>query len=81
MTAHLRASVYGERNQTPPPSMDCVDLCDEAAAIKPVSFLNLLREYDSQARDNFAKEAVVFTIIIALGMLWPIVHILRALPH
>jgi len=78
MNAHLRASAYSETARSSQPTANHLD----GAAAMPMrsrSFRNLLRDYDNQARDNFAKEAVFFTVIVSFGLLWPIVHIVRTL--
>jgi hypothetical protein len=41
--------------------------------------LNLRRQYDVQARDNFAKEAVLFCLILVFAVAWPAILSLRAL--
>lgn len=66
MKAHLRASAIEPRN---------------SARNTPGSFLVLGREYESQARANFAKEAVLFAIITVVGLVWPILQTLRTLAH
>jgi len=78
MRAYLRASAYPEKGRSSRPATNHLD---GAAAVtkRSGSFLNLLREYDNQARDNFAKEAVVFTIIIIAGLVWPVVQSVQAL--
>jgi hypothetical protein len=81
MTAHLRASAYPERKQSPAADVDYLAGRGGSPTIRPLSFSNLLRDYDSQARNNFTKEAVLFAIIIVTGMLWPIVQTLRDLPR
>ena len=81
MTAHLRASAYRDRRQRAVASLDYLVDGAEAPIVRPLSFSNLLRDYDSQARSNFTKEAVLFAIIIVTGMLWPIVQTFRDLPR
>jgi len=80
MTAHLRASAYPERGWSPAADLDYI-IGREPAPLRPLSFSNLLRDYDSQARSNFTKEALLFAIIIVTGMLWPIVQTFRDLPR
>jgi hypothetical protein len=41
--------------------------------------LHLSRQYDAQAQDNFAKEAVLFCVIIVFALAWPAILSLRAL--
>ena len=73
MNAHLRASAYASRAATD------VDLSDGATATRSGSFVNLMRQYDKQARDNFSKEATLFAIITAIAVVWPVVHTLSAI--
>lgn len=79
MTAYLRASGYRHRKPIPAAPVDL--LARGEARSRPLSFSNLLRDYDNQARNNFTKEAVLFAIIIVSGMLWPIVQTFRGLPR
>jgi hypothetical protein len=81
MAAHLRASGHPDRKQTPAAPVDNFGDRSEARTIRPLSFSNLLRDYDSQARNNFTKEAVLFAIIVVTGMLWPLVQTFRDLPR
>lgn len=81
MTAHIRASAYPDRKQSPAADGNYLVGGGESPAIRPLSFSNLLRDYDSQARSNFTKEAVLFAIIVVTGMLWPIVQTFRDLPR
>ena len=37
------------------------------------SLLNLSREYDTQARDNFTREAMIFAVITIVAIAWPFV--------
>lgn len=41
------------------------------------SFLNLSREYDAQARDNFTKETMIFAVIIIVAVAWPFIQGMR----
>jgi hypothetical protein len=41
--------------------------------------LDLGRQYDVQARDNFAKEAILFCVIIVVAVAWPAILSLRVL--
>jgi hypothetical protein len=77
MNAHLRVSAYPERVST----AQGTDLNARAGAapIRRRSFLNLLREYDKQARDNFSKEAVPFLILTVMALAWPIFYTFRTL--
>ncbi len=71
MNAHLRASLYGVS------PMHRVHLGGGAAATRSGSLLNLMRQYDNQARGNFSREAAFFAIITGLAVVWPIAHALR----
>ncbi|MEP6809251.1 MAG: hypothetical protein ABI992_03340 [Chthoniobacterales bacterium] len=66
MNAHLRAGAYGGRATSQP-------MVSKSAR----SFLNLGREYDAQARDNFAKETVIFAVIIIAAVAWPFIQGMR----
>ena len=81
MTAHLRASAYRDRRQRPAAGVDYDIERAEAPSIRTLSFSSLLRDYDSQARNNFTKEALLFAIIVVIGMMWPIVQTFRGLPR
>lgn len=81
MTAHLRASAYRGRREAQAAGVDYAVDRAEALSTRPLSFSNLLRAYDSQARNNFTKEAVIFAIIVLTGMLWPMVQTFRGLPR
>lgn len=78
MTAHLRASAYGERKNGRRPNLG--DPRGDAPSGKARSFLNLGHEYDRQARSNFANDAFLFGIIIVFALVWPVVQSVRALP-
>ena len=79
MNAYLWASAYGaaqfENEAGPLPSLT-------ASAARPRdrirSFLNLGRQYDTQARNNFTNEAVLFVLIVALSI-WPLIHAVKAM--
>lgn len=70
MNAHLRASAYGVS------PTHRLDLDDGAAVTRSGSFLNLMRQYDNQERDNFSHEAALFAIITGIAVVWPIAHAL-----
>jgi len=79
MNAHLRASAYDEtkgRNESRPFSI--LTTGDAVARYRARSFLGLGRQYDTQARDNFVREAVLFALIATLAV-WPILHAVQAL--
>ena len=71
MNAHLRASAYAVS------PVHHVHVGGGTAAVKSGSLLNLMRQYDNQARGNFSREAVFFVIITGLAVVWPIAHALR----
>lgn len=77
MNAHLRASARSKAKR-PSTRTDYLDAHGGVATRKSGSFLNLMRQYDNQARDNFSKEAILFAIITAIGVVWPIVYTLSA---
>ncbi len=62
----LRAAAYGGRASSQP-----------MASKSARSFLNLSREYDAQARDNFTKETVIFAFIIIVAVAWPFIQGMR----
>jgi hypothetical protein len=62
MNAHLRAAAYGGKNAVSPNNNSAR------------SFLDLSREYDSQARSNFTREAIVFAVIAIVAIAWPFIH-------
>ena len=79
MNAHLRASAYKEENHSSGTTADYLDRGNGVATMRPRAFPRLLREYNSQARDNFVTDAILFTIIILAGLVWPAIHTVRAL--
>jgi hypothetical protein len=68
MNAHLRAAAYGGESQMQPTG-------NKSAR----SLLNLSREYDDQARDNFTKEAMIFALITIVAVAWPFIHGMQVL--
>ena len=76
MHAHLRASAYRDK-QHAARSANRLHSNNSAGAERTGLSFNLLREYENQVRDNFAKEAGLFAIIIAIGLVWPIAHVLN----
>jgi hypothetical protein len=79
MNAHLRASAYKDENRSSASTADYLDRGNGVVTIRPRAFPKLLREYNSQARDNFVTDAMLFTIIILAGLVWPAIHTVRAL--
>ena len=79
MNAHLRASAYSEENRRSASTGDYLHRGNGVATMRPRAFPKLLREYNSQARDNFVTDAMLFTIIILAGLVWPAIHTVRAL--
>ena len=77
MNAHLRAAAYREGGARSHSAYEADGA--QAGAPKIGSLPGLLRQYDRQARDNFAKEALLFGIITAIGFVWPVVHTMRVL--
>ncbi len=79
MNAHLRASAYTEEDRRSASRTDYLARGNGVPTIRPRTFPKLLREYNSQARDNFMTDAMLFTIIILAGLVWPAIHTVRAL--
>jgi hypothetical protein len=79
MNAHLRASAYKEENHSSGTTADYLERGNGVATMRPRAFPRLLREYNSQARDNFVTDAILFTIIVLAGLVWPAIHTVRAL--
>lgn len=74
MNAHLRASAYGDQNdgeQLEPASRLTTSAAPARHTLR--SLLHLGRRYNTQARDNFKREAVLFVLIAALSI-WSIIH-------
>lgn len=78
MNAHLRASTYPE--QTDGKLNARPGLTNTKARLRKRlhPFLHLSRLYDTQARDNFVKEAIVLLLLVAASA-WPIIHSVRAI--
>jgi len=66
MNAHLRALAF---RWSP---TNRIDSGGAATVAKSGSLLNLMRQYQNQARDNFSHEAALFVIITAIALVWPI---------
>ena len=79
MNAHLRASAYKRRKPQLCQGCRSSRPRNGVATKRPRAFFKLLREYNSQARDNFVTDAMLFTIIILAGLVWPAIHTVRAL--
>lgn len=74
---YLRANRYRHTRNTVPPHPD-------AAANRPrrsraFDLIELGREYDAQARNNFTREAVLFGIIAIGAVAWPLFHSLSTI--
>jgi proline racemase len=76
-TAHLRATAY--RDDEAPRSGGDARKSARLSSQQARGLLHLGRQYDVQARDNFAKEAVLFSLIIVVAVAWPAILSLRAL--
>ena len=78
MMARLRAKAYRERKRGTRgghvPTRSARHSRQHARGL-----LNLGRQYDVQARDNFAKEAVLFCLILVFAVAWPAILSLKAL--
>lgn len=78
MIARLRAETYRYRKR----KTRLGQVSTRAARHSPQhvrGLLNLGRQYDVQARDNFAKEAVLFGVILVVAVAWPAILSLKAL--
>ncbi len=79
MNAHLRASRYPEQTNEKRMSDRPRQMSDKMLIRNRMrSFLHLGKRYDTQARDNFIKEAVLFVLIVAASI-WPIIHAVKAI--
>ena len=67
MNAHLRAAAYGGKKAVLP---------DNKSA---PSLLDLSRQYDTQARSNFTREAMIFVVIAIVAIVWPFVQSMQLL--
>ena len=76
MHAHFRASAYRDKEHATR-SANRLHSRNSATAKRTGLSFNLLREYENQVRDNFSTEAGLFAIIIAIGLVWPIAHVLN----
>ena len=76
--ARLRAKAYRDRKREArlgqAPAKSARHFSQHARGL-----LNLGRQYDVQARDNFAKEAVLFCVLLVFAVAWPAILSLRAL--
>ena len=78
MIARLRAKTYRYRKR----QTRLGQVPTESARHSPQharGLLNLGRQYDVQARDNFAKEAVLFCVILVFAVAWPAILSVKAL--
>ena len=74
MNAHLKASAYGdETDRRQPQAAHRLTTHTVPTRNGIRSFLHLGRRYDTQARDNFKREAVLFVLIVAMSI-WSIIH-------
>jgi hypothetical protein len=77
MNAHLRASAYKSER-------DGHGRVPRLAGVTSVrhrrisSLLHLRRRYDSQARHNFVRDAILFAVIVALSA-WAFLHTVQAI--
>ncbi len=79
MNAHLRASRYPEqKDEKRFKTRSRLTNGDVLAQNRVHPFLHLGGQYDTQERDNFIKEAVLFVLIVAASI-WPIIHSLQAI--
>ena len=79
MNAHWRASSDRAPREEEGASLSQRPTSDMAAVRHQMrSFLHLGNQYDTQARDNFTSEAVLFAVIVAAAT-WPIIHSVQAI--
>src|SRR3954469_2281643 len=77
LLSHLRATAHPGKNRSgaeqlrPAPNLRAVDGAR--------GLLRLGRQYDLQARDNFAKEAVLFGLIVLGAAAWPVIQSIRVM--
>lgn len=77
MIAHLRAAVHRARKQEKASLTGAQPKRASRSLQHARGLLNLGRQYDVQARDNFAKEAVLFCVILIVAVAWPAVESLK----
>jgi hypothetical protein len=77
--AHLRAAAYRDRKESQASRMRSQPKTAGRSARHARGFLTLGREYDIQARDNFAREALLFCVIVVGALAWPVIEGIRAL--
>jgi hypothetical protein len=77
MIAHLRAAAYRDRQAAQLGKVSAK--WPRGSGERARGLLNLGRQYDVQARDNFAKEAVLFCVILVFAVAWPAILSLKAL--
>lgn len=79
MNAHLRTSSYPERaDENRSNERQRLTSGHTLLQNRMRSFLHLGRQYDTQARDNFISEAVLFALIVAASV-WPIIQSVQAM--
>jgi hypothetical protein len=77
MIAHLRATGYaGDRRPSQPRAHD--SRSNRWCLGWDRTLLKFRREYETAARDNFAREAALFGIIGLVGIAWPTIHVMQA---
>jgi hypothetical protein len=76
MMAELRSARYASNSAVSPPPVPAGG--DDSRVSKVQPFLNLRRNYDAQARNNFVRDVFLFAVIVVISA-WAVVHAVRAL--
>jgi hypothetical protein len=76
--AHLRAAAYRDRKSKASSTRSQPENAGRSAQ-DARGLVALGREYDVQARDNFAREAILFCVIVVCAVAWPVIEGVRAL--
>ncbi|HJT82569.1 MAG TPA: hypothetical protein VJ719_15340 [Chthoniobacterales bacterium] len=76
MMAQLRSARYATNRAVSPPPVPAGGGDSRVSRVQP--FLNLRRNYDVQARNNFVRDVFLFAVIIAMSA-WAVVHAVRAM--
>ena len=76
MMARLRSARYATNRAVNLPATPARGSDSRVSRVQP--FLNLRRNYDVQARNNFVRDAFLFAVIVAMSA-WAVVHAVRAM--
>lgn len=79
MIAHLRAAAHRARMQKKASLTGAQPKRASRSLQHARGLLNLGRQYDVQARHNFATEAVLFCVILIFAVAWPVIESLKVL--